>query len=467
MRKASVEPHEGGEALPIKESSPSSSVAATGVGEGSYQETKRYRTWRKHTRDLYQRLTHIDLVWESPAVRLMPFSTSKPGLLTRTLLCCTRACNGDQSYLQLLSVTTPSCAESLDATYSTYCEATGEVGGYGMAPSAVGLRIERSILHDGEPLTARYMHANPLIIASGSKDGNAYVFDWSRISLNKFPNDPPRPRAPLPPNEPSEGDTGEERALYNKRMSALQAVVREQDRWDKRHGEGQHLLTLTGGNGPCGALDWSTTTDGTVAAGSLGRICVWQIANMSKDDPRVVSCVQKYTIENESRVNEVSFSWMEPTSFVASVESGAVLRGDIRDPQLSQLFRLEVPATSSSVSPLDGTSLLVGSEEGEAFYYDLRYTLHPVMTVELHEGAISSAQWCPHSRHLFCTGGEGDAMCCVYNVTANRLLFKHAGHVENVTDVSWDWQEGCEGQLVSADAWSVMLWRPRDIFYTS
>lgn len=74
-----------------------------------------------------------------------------------------------------------------------------------MAPNSCGVKVERRILHDGDVLAARAMPANPLLIASSSSNGHLYLFDWSRVSLNKFPNDPPRPRGPLPPNTLTHG----------------------------------------------------------------------------------------------------------------------------------------------------------------------------------------------------------------------------------------------------------------------
>ncbi|KEG14346.1 putative WD40 repeat protein [Trypanosoma grayi] len=434
-----------------------------------YQERKEFCTWRKHVRDLYQHLVHIDLVWESPSARLMPYMTVKMGLATQTVLCCARTGGQEQAYIQLLSVTTPHTAESLDRTYDTYCDATGEVGGYGMASSQVGMKVERRMLHDGDPLSVRYMPANPLVIGSGSSDGNVYIFDWSRISLNKFPNDPSRPRAPLPPNELSSNPTDEERMNYHKRMRALNAVVTEQDRWDKRRGEGQHLLTLSGGNGACESLDWSVTSDGTLASGSVGRISYWHVANTSKDDARTVTPTYTYNLEDsETRVSEISFSWTDPHAFVASCESGAVFYGDVRGPELAELFALPCGVASVAVSPLDGTSLLVGGENGEVLYYDLRKSTDAVTIDRLHTSKVSVVQWCPHSRHLFASGGGGgDGKCCIYNSTTNELLFKHAGHTDNVTDLSWNWQEGLEGHLISVDSNSIMLWRPRDTFFVS
>ncbi|CAJ1008841.1 putative Histone-binding protein RBBP4 or subunit C of CAF1 complex [Leishmania naiffi] len=444
-----------------------SEPSTTAVAEepASYQETERFCTWRKHVRDLYQHLFHIDLVWESPVAQLMPYVTTKSGLTTHTILSGTRTGGQEQSYIQLLSATVPQDTQVLDGSGAAYSEATGEVGGYGMAPHACGLSIERRILHDGDVLTARYMPANPLLIASSSSNGSLYVFDWSRVSLGRFPNEPSRPRAPLPPNELSNGATEEERIQYQKRMRALNVVATEQDRWDRRTGEGQHVLTLKGGNGASENLDWSTNAEGQVVSGSTGRICVWHVANLSKDDSRQVDPSKVFLLEDEeASVTHVNFSWTSPDAFVAASSTGAVYFNDVRMQHPTEIFVTENTATSLALSPLDGSALLVGDALGNVLFFDLRQSSKAVQVDRLHSGEVTAIEWCPHSRHLFSSGGH-DGVVCIYNQTRHKTLFKHWGHTDVIMDLGWNWQEDGAGQLVSTDSNAIMLWRPRDFFY--
>ncbi|KAK7195769.1 WD repeat protein [Novymonas esmeraldas] len=446
---------------------PLSQTSSTSAAEGpsSYQETERFCTWRKHARNLYQQLFHIDLVWESPVAQLMPYVTVKGGLTTHTILSGTRTGGQEQGYLQLLSATVPQDTQALDGSDAAYSESTGEVGGYGMAPHACGLKVERRILHDGDVLAARYMPANPLLVASSSSNGSLYVFDWSRVPLGRFPNDPPRPRAPLPPNELSSGASEEERVHYQKRMRALHLVATEQDRWDRRTGEGQHVLTLRGGSGISDNLDWSTTADGVVASGSTGRVCVWRVANLSKDDSRVVEPWRVFALDDEeARVTHVGFSWTAPDTVLAAADTGAVVLSDVRQQHLTEMFSLAHPATSLAVSPLDGNSLLVGDAHGNVAFFDMRQSSRPVQVDQLHGGEVTALEWCPHSRHLFSSGGH-DGVVCIYSHTRHTTLFKHWGHTDGIMDLGWNWQEDGAGQLVSTDSNAIMLWRPRDFFF--
>jgi WD40 repeat protein len=431
----------------------------------SYQETTRFCTWRKHTRNLYQQLFHIDLVWESPVAQLMPYVTTKAGLTTHTILCGTRTGGQEQSYLQLLSATVPQDTQSLDGSDAAYSEATGEVGGYGMAPHACGLKIERRILHDGDVLAARYMPANPLLLASTSSNGGLYVFDWSRVPLGRFPNDPPRPRAPLPPNELSDEATEEERVQYQKRMRALNVVATEQDRWDRRTGDGQHVLSLSGGIGASDNVCWSVSEAGVLASGSTGRVCVWKVANMSKEEKRQVEPFMVYHLEDEeARVTHVDFSWKSPETFLTASTVGVVDFHDVRQVHTTEVFSLGHPATSLALSPLDGNALLVGDVQGSVFLFDMRNSSQPVLVDQLHSSEVTTLEWCPHSRHLFASGGH-DGVVCIYNQTRHKTLFKHSGHTDIIMDLGWSWQEDGAGQLVSTDSNAIMLWRPRDFFF--
>lgn len=480
---------------------------AAGAAATSYQEHPRFCTWRKHVRDLYQQLFHIDLVWESCVAQFMPYVTPKSGTTTHTILCGTRTNGQEQNFIQLLNVTLPSDTASLDNTLAPFCEATGEVGGYGMSPHQCGLKVERRILHDGDVLAARYMPANPLLLASCSSNGSVYVFDWSRVSLNRYPNDPPRPRAPLPPNalthtnhasssslvymSPSSSSscpattsahtlpTEEEKAQYHRRMRELHAVIKEQDRWDRRSGDGQHVLTLRGGTGASDSLDWSVHLDGWLASGSRNRLCVWQVAHMSKEDARSVDALHTLTVRPaagadeaaaaRARVTGLTFGSLphSPFTLVYASSAGVIAHVDVRTPhtqtEITSLAHGCRP-TALALSPHESSALLVGSCNGVVRLFDMRRAERALRDDALHTGEVTGLAWCPHSRHLFASAGE-DGTACVYNQTRERVLFRHLGHTDSVMDVGWNWQEGNAGQLVTVDSNALMIWRPRDYFF--
>lgn len=434
-----------------------------------YQETKRFLTWRKHTRNLYQQLFFVDLVWESPTVQLMPYISVKESTATHTILCGTRTGGQEQNFVQMLSATVPTAASTLDRSIMN--DITREVGGYGYAPHLCGLKVERRMLHNGDVLAARYMPANPLLIGTCSSDGNSYLFDWSRVSLNKYPNDPPRPRAPLPPNELTELSTEEERLTYHKRMRALNAATLEQERWDLRTGPGQHTLTLKGNKGVPYCMDWAIGKEGTLGVGSTGRVCLWQVAELSKDDPRELHPLHSFEFGqklSEAVVTGIKFSQNRDSqsSFACCTTEGDVFIQDMRTSCSTPIFSLAQAATCIDLSPHDDTSVLVGDEAGQVHFFDLRNRDKPVSVHSdpLHMGEVTALQWCPHSRHLFSSGAV-DGTVAIYNLVRKKVLFRHAGHTERVMDIGWSWQEGFEGQMISCDANSITMWRPRDYFF--
>lgn len=444
-------------------------VTSPQVESVSYQEHERFLTWRKHVRNLYQQLFFVDLVWESPVAQLMPYATVKDGTTTQTILSGTRTGGQEQNYLQMLAATLPSGASTLEGGMN---DITREVGGYGYAPHLCGLKIERRLLHDGDVLAARYMPANPLLLGSCSSNGDSYIFDWSRISLNKFPNDPPRPRASLPPNELTEQSTDEERIAYLKRMRALNAAAVEQEKWDRRTGPGQHTLTLKGNRGVPYSMDWSIGKEGVVAVGSSGKVCVWQVAELSKEDSRVLEPLQVFELQqvnDEAPVTSVQFllDRDSQSTFLASSAEGAVSVQDLRAGCSTELFSLASTVPSSlSISPINFSTLLVGAESGEIFWFDLRMSATPAHVAVLHKGEVTTLQCCPHSEHLFASGGL-DGTVCIYNLKRETLLFRHAGHTEGIMDLGWSWQEGYEGQIIACDANAISLWKPRDYFFVA
>lgn len=447
--------------------------------EDSYQESSRFRTWRKHILYLYQELVHIDLVWESPPVQLMPYmSLSKDSIASQTMLTGTRTGGKEQNYLQFVTVMLPTDASSLDGVDGGgFCDVTGEIGGFGRAPAACGMRVERRMYHDGDVLAARYMHANPLLIGTASSNGSLYVFDWSRISLQQPPNKPERPRGPLPPNSLTENPTDEERAQYHKRMKQINDVQEQQEAWDQQRGAGQHVLTLTGLPAASNHLDWNTTTEGLLVSGSESSVAVWQIGTVSKADDRTVKPCWTARLEEGASVSDCKFAWNAPTSFVSGLADGSVLHFDTRsDGGATALFELDgTGVTQVAWSPLDANSIAVGTCRGTVALFDLRSAATPTETLELHSGGeVSCLQWCPHRRGLLASGGD-DGIVALFDAAGfceetvgeqldPRIVFKHAGHTDAVSDLCWNWQDAFAFQLASVDRNAVTVWRPRNRF---
>ena len=472
----------------------------------SYQESERFKTWRKHVKDLYQTSVHIDTVWESPPAQFMPFITHKPGehIAVQTILCGTRTGGAEQNYLQLATVSLPTDASQIEEV--GFHETTGEVGGYGMAPAQCAFRIERRMAHSGDVLAARYMHANPLVLGSCSSDGNVYIFDWSRISLTRAPNKPERPLGPLPPNAITEMSTAEEKAAYHRRMGFVQKAWREQSIWDKKTHSPQHVLGLAGSHGVPTTMDFNTTVEGRLVAGSNGRVCMWNIGQLPKDvipkqekssssttapaPPMQPLLDPQWTFSDPrteeagaqpAQINDVKFRWGGSDVVFAASQRGVVFQGDLRQPGMNEFCVLPagVGATCLAVPYLDNDQLVfVGSTDGHLRTFDIRRPgqLSVGGSIQCHVGDVTVAQCCPHAGDMIATGGE-DGYCALFSLKqqqavskdegSSRLLFKHSAHVSTVTDINWNWQDMFAGHIVSADSTSMTVWKPREMFLTS
>jgi WD40 repeat protein len=462
--------------------------------EDSYQDSRRFKTWRKHVKDLYQTSVHIDTVWETPPVQFMPFITCKEHCATQTILCGTRTGGSEQNYLQLANITLPTDASQIEEV--GFHETTGEVGGYGMAPSHCTFRIERRMAHSGDVLAARYMHANPLVLATCSSDGNAYIFDWSRISLLKPPNAPERPLCSLPPNSITDDSTAEEKAQYYRRLRAYRNIMEDQERWDRSTHAPQHVLSLNGSCGKPQTMDFDTSTEGKLIVGSDGKVCMWHVGSLPKDvipkaeknglPPPQVSLAPTWTSvdplpaahgeSQQAPIADVKFKWCDTNVFLAASLRGAILRGDLRQPGMEELFSVgdnakgeEVGAACLAMPYEDTHTLFVGGTDGHLREYDARRPQQVVSAslLHCHSGEVTVAQCCPHSSSLIATGGE-DGYCAIFNIkdrSSPKLLFKHSAHIERIMDMCWNWQDVFAGMLVSSDSTSMTVWRPREVFF--
>jgi hypothetical protein len=440
--------------------------------EGSYQEHPRYRTWKKHTTHLYQLSMHIDLVWESPSVALMPYMSVKDRLATQTILCGTRTGGQEQNYLQFLHVTTPIDASRLDDEGTGFNDGTGEVGGFGSAPAGCGMQIERRMYHDGDVLATRYMHANPLLLGTASSDNNLYVFDWSRVPKTLKPNNPERPRGPLPPNSLSLHAGDEERHAFMKRMRQIDDVAAQQQSWDSVRGAGQHVVALRGHSVASSHLDWNTTSDGSVASGAGDTIHVWQVGNLSKSADRTVDPYWTATLDDETAViTDTKFSWTDPQTFLATTSTGSLLHADVRraGSEINELCTIAPDLcaysgiTSLAVSALNGNLIALGTASGTMAVFDMRNADAPVLSEPLHKGEVTCVQWCPHQANLIATGGD-DGIVVLRNVATGEVAFKHSAHTHAVTDMQWCWQDAFRYEMVSVDCNAITLWRPRNAF---
>eukprot|EP00658_Telonema_sp_P-2_P078886 TRINITY_DN7497_c0_g2_i1.p1 TRINITY_DN7497_c0_g2~~TRINITY_DN7497_c0_g2_i1.p1 ORF type:complete len:444 (+),score=67.80 TRINITY_DN7497_c0_g2_i1:177-1508(+) len=422
-------------------------------------------TWRKHARSLYQYSILLDTIWNTRTAAFLPYlvrnQNKNMNIATQTLLTGTHRPNEEQNYLQLIDLTLPTTSQFLDGLYID--PDSCDIGGYGSATSQFGASVHRRMYHDGGVMGAQYMPGNPLLIASNSTNTNTYIFDWSTISHTKEPNDLVRPTCPYPPHALADGATDEQKQRYHKRMQEIRNAHKEQKKWDQRKGKGQHSLALNGNNDIAYSLSWSPVKDGYLAAGSTGRVAVWDISQTSRDAPRVVEPTLKF--EFGSPINDSKFSHCSPFMLWVTLANGSVARCDLRDPSSKVLMHMDNTAPISlALSPINDHAVAVGGEDGCLYIYDERAMGNAVMSPRLHDGDVGTIDWSPFRDGAIVTGGQ-DGFCSVYDVVSNKQVFRHAAHVTPVTDVRWCGQDAYAGMISSCDSETITVWKPRDVFW--
>ena len=181
-----------------------SAQAALGV---TYRDTDRFKTFRKHTRELYQTIATSETIWPTKSVQVMPYTRvadageNKKGCVEQTVLCGTSTAGQEQNYVKMVSLVLPT-DQTLELQSARYDEELNELGSNGMAPSSCRFKIEMLMAHDGDVKRARYMPHNPSVIATASSNDMCYIFDRSSVLRTAPPNTPARPLLPLLPPKP-------------------------------------------------------------------------------------------------------------------------------------------------------------------------------------------------------------------------------------------------------------------------
>lgn len=217
-----------------------------------YRDIPRFKTWRKHTRDVYRTCLHFEPSWPCRSLQLLPYIERSQSYNEQTgnrvmkmkAIAGTTTCGSEQQFLKVLEICLPVGPEP-PSSLRVLDRELSEVGGYGCAPDGVSVHVALRFFHDGDVNRIRYMPSHPNVFLTASSNGNLYLFDNASLSHTKAPNQPARPVLPLPPVEPVTA-SDRERAVYETALEQYQELVKNQERWDsKTKGAGQHCVKLT------------------------------------------------------------------------------------------------------------------------------------------------------------------------------------------------------------------------------
>jgi WD40 repeat protein len=318
------------------------------------------------------------------------------------------------------------------------------------------------------------------------------------------------------------------RLLLNPQAERYLNAVKAQHRWDRMkcpgHSGGQHLLALrhtsasagipssASSSSPSGstaasnasvsfALGWCPTVKGVLAVGGESQLSVWDLATqtlpaatgptataVAQCDAAVNLPLQKdpslATIYSVRRpINNLEFHPLDPFAIALAMESNGWAVVDRRvsnatpsKPLLGRPLPGVRSVTTVSWCPSAPLHLGFGSSDGQVGMVDLRQPSIPVLLCAAHSPTVEVTQirFGPQRitqmgqplLPLACCGSDGTVtlVSCLEADKGPRPIFRHWGHLGEVSDVSWCPAPSYEGLLGTVDTLSeeLQLWQPRD-----
>ena len=233
--------------------------------------------------------------------------------------------------------------------------------------------------------------------------------------------------------------------------------------WHAADGHIDSLLTLEGDDYVT-SVQWSNTSDNTLAVGTSGNVVqLWDAAALHK--------VRDMTGHN-SRVSSLSWNGSSNPSLLSSGSRDAtILNHDIRAARNVQgtLCGHSQEICGLSWSP-DGSLLASGGNENRLCIWDAAMSRartggaqsgesSPRYTIDQHNAAVKAVAWCPWQRNVLASGGgTADRTIRIWNAaTGTNLRTMDTG--SQVCAIQWSLTEK---ELVSSHGFSdnqIILWK--------
>lgn len=364
-----------------------------------------YKIWKKNAPFLYDLVVTHALVWPTLTVQWFPDVESIPNkeYTTQRILAGTHTSEGEQNYLQIISVQMPKEDAVIDASKSD--QEKDEFGGHGLGECKI--TTTHRICHEGEVNRARYMPQNPCVIATKGVVGDVYLFDYT-----KHPSNPPRD------------------ATFNPD------------------------LRLTGHTEEGYGLCWSPLTKGLLASGSHDKlVCVWDVNAVTREkrtlDPLAV------LKGHQGSVEDVAWNHFNANMLGSAGADKVVMLWDMRSSDTQKPFQV-VEGHSKEVnclafSPSNEHYFISGSADHTVALWDLRNLSQAAHLFESHTDEILQVQWSPHEETIFASA-SADRRINVWDAGRvgeeqdsedaedgpPELLFVHGGHTSRIADFSWN-----------------------------
>ena len=160
--------------------------------------------------------------------------------------------------------------------------------------------------------------------------------------------------------------------------------------------------------------------------------------------------VIKYNLDNDSiedlfnveqPILDISINTQDPTQLLTVQGKKSVLFYDFREGFTQQMMKLSSNATSIAFSNSHQFLFVTGFANGLISLYDFRIPNTPISTIEAHNGAVTSLKWSPHEPDIVASGSQ-DASIALWSFrqTPNGevpMVFTHDGHPSPITAFDW------------------------------
>ncbi|OAF68410.1 Glutamate-rich WD repeat-containing protein 1 [Intoshia linei] len=154
------------------------------------------------------------------------------------------------------------------------------------------------------------------------------------------------------------------------------------------------------------AVAWNGLIEGEIATGDCGgSIHLW------KSDEETWN--NYATMSNEESIEDICWSPSESTIFAACSTDKSIFMCDTRHKLKKTLIIKNAHQSDVNVidwSLLDANIIVSGSDDKMLNLWDIRTTNKPFLTIKQHIGSITSVEWNPKEKGVFCASSEDDTV---------------------------------------------------------
>lgn len=382
---------------------------------------KRYISWKKNSKLLYDYLNTNLAKWPSLTCQLMPDLNTINDKHRVLLSSFTSSQLPADEAIYISEISTMKHLEWSSLNNFDMDEMEFKADNRLNMPSK-NLQEEIKILFpSGECNRARYMSQNPDIIGAAASSGSIYIYDKTKHGSN---------------------------------ISAILSNVPKFQIECKKVDDPENIEEVL-------SLAWNWQREGLLAACySGGSLKVWDITKYQKSSPTLKNPQVDFQLNNKS-CNDVSWMINHQSILSSCNEIGVVAIYDIRMNKLAQENATHHQVGVNSVKFNYHHDMLIcsGDSEGTLHLWDIRNMNNSIKTWS-HGDSISTLEWNYQFPTVISTADQGEGLVKIWDVSqSNPLLFIHGGHTSGVNDISWDHHDPWLMCSVANDN-SIHLWKP-------